>query len=150
RPRATRLLLWVALAAPAALAFAGPLAAVEKKDESNRLKVDYSVWSLAFAPDGKTLLTGGDNDYVKVWSPAARKELAAIRGHSRPITAVACSADGALWASASVDTTVVVWDAAKREEAFTLKGHTGAVRAAAFSPDGQTLATGAEDKTVRL
>ncbi len=73
-----------------------------------------------------------------------------MRGHTRAVSSVAFSPDGARLATGSWDKTVKLWDAALGEEITTLPGHTPAVYSVAFSPDGARLATGSWDKTVKL
>ena len=73
-----------------------------------------------------------------------------LEGHTRWVTSVAFSPDGALLASASRDNTVRVWDAATGAAVKTLEGHTQEVMSVAFSPDGALLASASWDNTVRV
>jgi WD40 repeat protein len=126
----------------ALLALAGGRAELHAQPQAAKsapLTTGSEVWSLAYSPDGKTLVTSGDSDYVKLWEVAIRKERTALRGHNKVVGCVAFSSDGTRWATGSGDTTVVVWDAAKREELFTLKGHSADIAGVAFAPDGKTL-----------
>jgi WD40 repeat protein len=79
-----------------------------------------------------------------------RRELAVLRGHTRPVISAAFSADGTRIVSASADKSVRVWDPATGNEIAVLKGHTGPVNSAAFSPDGTCIVSASADKTVRL
>src|SRR5262249_1488256 len=54
------------------------------------------VLSVAFAPDGQTLASGGWDRTVKLWNVATGKELATLRGHTRQVWSVAFSPDGRL------------------------------------------------------
>ena len=74
-------------------------------------------------------------------------ELKALRGHTRPILAVAYSPDGRQIATGSADHSVKVWDAATGRAVFTFKRDTFTV---AFSPDSRRLASAGRDGTVRL
>jgi WD40 repeat protein len=113
--------------------------------------------SAVFTPDGKTLAAlaaEGKPDkpvgVVRLWDVAGRKEVAVLRGHTGPITALALSPDGRTLATAGGDGTVRLWDVAARKERALLKGHTGAVSCLAFSADGDTLASAGADRMVRL
>src|SRR5262245_9341836 len=70
---------------------------------------DYR-WSLAFSPDGKTLIGGGESGAVTVWDLARKKKGVAIRRHDGKIgdAAVAVSPDGKMFATGSADKTVVL------------------------------------------
>jgi WD40 repeat protein len=72
-----------------------------------------------------------------------------LRGHARPVTALAFSPDGAALASGSKDQAVRLWDLSTGESRVFL-GHEDGVRALAFSPDGAVLASGGEDHTLRV
>jgi WD40 repeat protein len=111
---------------------------------------DHTIWSLAFAPDGKTLLTGNFSGILGFW-PVQRGDPRPdlVQGHQRLISAVVYSADGQTFASAGLDRVVRVWDSASRAARFTFEGHTGWVRALAYSPDGEALFSAGDDRTVR-
>ena len=108
------------------------------------------VLSLAFSPDGKILVTGGENAGVKIWDATTYQQLAQLEGHTAGVSAIAFSPNGRIIATGSDDRTVKLWDAATHQELATLKGHTGGIYAITFSPDGKTIATGGADFTVKL
>ncbi|MEU7853117.1 WD40 repeat domain-containing protein [Nonomuraea sp. NPDC049141] len=102
---------------------------------------------LAFAPDGRTLLSEG-LDGLRFWDVASRREIA----HERNLRSAAISADGRLLAAAQ-DKSLVFWDMARRQETgprITAPGHTDVITALALSPDGKTVATSGSDNRVRL
>jgi WD40 repeat protein/tRNA A-37 threonylcarbamoyl transferase component Bud32 len=66
------------------------------------------VRSLAYGQGGR-LASAGDDRAVRVWDPEGR-ELLALRGHTKRLSAVAFSPDGHRLASADDDGTVKVWD----------------------------------------
>lgn len=108
------------------------------------------VNSVAFAPNGKRIVTGCRDGTAKVWESETGKELLTLKGHSFEIFSVAFSSDGERIVTASRDTTAKVWDASVGTEVHALKGHEGRVFAAAFGPDGQRIVTGGQDKTARV
>jgi len=70
-----------------------------------------AVRTIAFSPDGKTLVTAGDDTIIRVWDAATLKWIFGKTGHSAPVYSVAFSSDGNLLASASWDGTVQIWNA---------------------------------------
>jgi WD40 repeat protein len=74
------------------------------------------VWSVAFARDGKTLVSGSDDHTIKFWDPVNGDQRLTLRGHEGRISTVAFSPDGTTLATASWDGTVRLWRAAARNE----------------------------------
>lgn len=67
------------------------------------------VYALAWSPDGKGIVSGGDDNSARVWSAATGQTELVYSGHSGIVFKVAWSPDGKYIASASVDGTVQVW-----------------------------------------
>ena len=78
---------------------------------------DGGVTSVAFAPDGRRIVSGSDDKTVRVWDADTGAELACLRGHEDGVTSVAFDPDGRRIVSGSEDKTVRVWDAADRRRA---------------------------------
>ena len=108
------------------------------------------VESVAFSPDGKTLVSGSKDKTMRLWDVTTGKHKKTVKGHQKSIDSIAFSADGRLLATASRDNTVCLWDAITGTHKKTLKGHTAAVNGAAFSPDGRTIVSWSNDRTIRL
>jgi tetratricopeptide (TPR) repeat protein len=100
---------------------------------------DDTVYSVAFNPDGKHIVSGSDNGTIKVWDAVSGKELMSVRGQTLRQQSVAFSPDGKRIISGSADGMVKVWDVATGMEVMTLRGYGLAI---AFSPDGKIIASG--------
>jgi WD40 repeat protein len=108
------------------------------------------VWDVAFAPDGRSVVSASGDRTIKLWDLTTGAERATLRGHTDQVDAVAFSPDGKLLASASHDRTVRLWDLATLKEHSVFQGHASRVTSVAFTPDGHWLASGSYDKTVRM
>ena len=109
-----------------------------------------NVWSVAFSPDGKTLVSSGYDGRVIVWSVDEKKSTATLEKHKGWCRSVAFHPQGKHFATAGEDGTTVVWDLEGPKENKEWKAHEAAIYHLAFSPDGNTLATASTDKTVKL
>jgi RNA polymerase sigma factor (sigma-70 family) len=128
-------------------------------DGRERLRTDGEpdvLWAAAFSADGKSVVTAGMGDHVRVWDAMTGKQRVALESHpggSRPdlLGTVAFSPDGKRVASVGDGAAVHVWDLTTRAELAGLpEGHQAAVGALAYTPDGQTLASAGSDHTIRL
>jgi len=108
-----------------------------------------SVNSVAITPDGKVLVSGGDNT-VRLWSLPGGEPLGTLSGHTGTVNQVAVSPDGSVAASASSDKTVKLWSLPGGAPLTSLAGHTSSVMSVAFGPDGTVLFSGGIDNTIRV
>ncbi|MFW9261927.1 NB-ARC domain-containing protein [Nostoc sp. CALU 546] len=111
---------------------------------------DNWVRTVAFSPDGKTLVSCSDDHTVKIWDVDSQKQLMKLDGHNSWVRSVAFSHDGKIVASASSDKTIRLWDLDTQKCWEILEDHNDFVRSVVFSPDGKILASGSADQTVRL
>jgi WD40 repeat protein len=100
------------------------------------LEYDSAVWSVAFSPDGRWLVSTHGDGSILVWDVANRELKANLRQHSGAVRAVAFSPDGKRLASGSDDQSVIFWSAANGQKESVLTTHQTTVGAVAFSPDG--------------
>ncbi|MDJ0554382.1 MAG: serine/threonine-protein kinase [Microcoleaceae cyanobacterium MO_207.B10] len=105
------------------------------------LKGHYGgVYSVAFTPDGQTIVSGSNDTTVKLWNVRTGELLNTLKGHSRGVFSVAISPNGKILATASGDGTVKLWNLHTGKLLDSLCGY----YPVQFSPDGQTLVSGGE------
>jgi len=108
------------------------------------------VWSVAYSPDGKRIVSGSFDQTVRIWDAVTGDELMVLRGHEKRVFSVAYSPDGKRIISGSYDGSIRVWDAEEGAEIRSLAGHDARIEAVAFSPDGKSIASGSWDNTVKI
>jgi WD40 repeat protein len=126
--------------------------AVEKYLTENGGREGYHVWSVAFAPDGRTLALGTDRGGVVLWDRTSGETPRRLPVQAA-VKAMAFTADGGLLAALD-GSRVRVWEPATGRTVSTLRGHQRRVTCLAFAPGGASgrapwLLTGSEDETVR-
>ncbi len=110
----------------------------------------YSVFDVAFSPDGKRLASCSLDSTARIWDVATGETLQVLKGHTNGVHGLGWSADGKHLATASMDGTGRIWNTETGASEAELTGHQGPAMTAAWSPDGRTVATGCNDKVVRL
>ncbi|MDQ2800882.1 MAG: WD40 repeat domain-containing protein, partial [Armatimonadota bacterium] len=148
--------------------------ALRAQDNAPMLALDpgghtATVTQVLWSPDGKQVISVGDDKAIRVWEAATGRPLRTIRGQ------VGAGPDGKLYTSAisrdgqtlavSVPTRRVNGDnfsfiirlvdlqsgrIAGVLPAGSSEGHTNIILSLAFSPDGKYLASGSADNTIRL
>lgn len=109
------------------------------------------VWTVAYAPNGETLASGGMDRLVRIWDIETGRMLKALRGHTRDIRQAAYSADGQILATASEDRTIRLWNPTTGDTIkllFTRYDHS--VCSISFSPDGLMLARAGHNKDIKI
>ncbi|MDI6790330.1 MAG: caspase family protein [Thermodesulfobacteriota bacterium] len=113
----------------------------------------HEVSSVAFSPDGKQIISGGNmKNSLKLWDIATGREIRAFIGDADTIYSVAFSPDGRYVLSGSANHTMKLWDLTTAKEIRAFTGHTKdeLIHSVAFSPDGRHVLSGGSDKTLKL
>lgn len=98
---------------------------------------------IAFAPDGKTLVSNGGDGRVHLWEVATGREVGCRETEQwKTPQVIAFSADGKTVAAGDRDfeTWMCVWDVAGRKVCHIHKDKDHLLSPVTFSPDGRTLA----------
>ncbi len=104
------------------------------------------VNSLAFSPDGQTLVSAGADSTIKLWHVGAQDLIDILHKHNGMVRCVAFTPDGRMLATGGDDRTIMFWDLMQRQVATALSLEDTAAHSLALSPDGQTLITGSYRK----
>lgn len=120
------------------------------------------VRTVAFSPNGKMILSAGNDNTIKLWSFAAEADgkaaagdlVKSLRGHASWVRSAVFSPDGHWVLSGGLDAKAKLWSIAGYEEVRVfqervLQGHANAILAAAFAKDGRRVVTASRDRTTR-
>lgn len=110
------------------------------------------VFTAVFDHSSRLLLTGSDDQLVKIWSTETGYLQHTLRGHDSDITEIVKHPTRPIIVSASSDTTLRVWDVESGAALHVLDGGSKEVNAVQFSPcpDRPYLVSGGADGSVRL
>jgi RNA polymerase sigma factor (sigma-70 family) len=103
--------------------------------------------SVCYSPDGKVVVSGGNDGKVHVWNPETGKEIQSWGGH-QVVFEVAVAPNNKTLAVAAHDG-LFLCEIGGGDKPRQL-GNQKNVATAAFSPDGKYLAAGSYDETLRL
>ncbi|CAB0011603.1 unnamed protein product, partial [Nesidiocoris tenuis] len=93
-----------------------------------------AIYCILFDRSGLYLITGADDDLVKVWSVVDGRLLNSFRGAEAEITDLAISYDNTLVAAGSLDKIIRVWNLQYGYPVATLASHSGSITNLIFSP----------------
>ena len=105
-------------------------ASLELKAEKQSAHSDL-VFSVAFSPDGKTIVSGSRDQTLKVWDAGTLA--------SPPDPSPSPNLSAPTLAAASLEL-----------KAEKQSAHSGTIWSVGFSPDGKTIVSGSSDKTLKV
>ncbi len=106
------------------------------------------IESVAFTPDGATVLTGGLEGTARLWDAQTGTEIHRFEG-GKIVQSITFAPDGATVLTGGNDGTARLWDVQTGAEIRRFEGG-GIVQSIAFAPDGATVFTGGLGGTARL
>jgi WD40 repeat protein len=108
------------------------------------------VWSLALAPDGKTLASSGGTNEIVIWDTRTWKDVTTLRDTRLGVVCIAFSPDGKYLAATGFQEPARVYDTSTWKIRQKLMGIDHSTRCVTFSPDSNTLATSGFSNLVAL
>ena len=108
------------------------------------------VYSVAFSPDSRRLVTTAEDGIARVWDTATGARLHDLVGHASRVLCAVFSPDGKRIATGGHDHNVRLWDAETFDQVARLSGHESWVYSLAWRADSQLLVSGSGDSTVRI
>ena len=104
--------------------------------------------SVSFSPDGTKIVSGSNDDIIKIWDRRNGSLINTIEEEDK-VNTISFSPDGTKIASGSDNKTLKLWSLDGRV-IHTFEGHTNGVEKATFSPDGKIIAAVSYNDTVIL
>ena len=100
-----------------------------------------TVCAIAVSRDGKWVVSGTGDGWVRVWNAESHSKVTKVRGHRDWVRAFDVSPDGTRIATGSDDCTLCVWSLSTTQRLLGPFKHDAWVAAVKFSPDGRLIAT---------
>jgi len=107
------------------------------------------VTTVAYSLDGTKIVTGGNDDKVKIWSSTGTL-LFTCTGHTGDITNVKITPDNNFVVSSSKDDKIKIWNISTGTLVQTISGHTYDVNGIDISPDGTKIVSASSDSTCKI
>jgi WD40 repeat protein len=102
-----------------------------------------AIACLTLTPDGKRLVTGGEDNTIRLWDPATGKEVQRLPGLGKAVRSMACAPDGKTLAVGGYPASVHLVDLKTGgERKLAEGGKEDWIAALAFSRDGKLLTWG--------
>jgi len=108
------------------------------------------VAGVALTPDGRTIVTAGEDRTLRMWDAPSGACVRVLTGHDDKLTSVCLAPDAVTAVSGSEDQTVRVWDLASGRCARVLEGHTDRITGVAIAEDGTLAVSGSWDGTLGI
>lgn len=108
-----------------------------------------TVFGIEFSRDGKQIVSGAADKFVKIHDVATGQHVRSFEGHTHHVMDVSWQADGSTLVSAGADDAIKVWNVETGEQIRTIAGYTKQVTSISFSGIGGNVISSGGDKTVR-
>jgi len=115
---------------------------------------DRGFRTVAWSPDGKSLLTAGADAAARIWNIAAKEPVLTFREHAHLLSSAVWSPDGRRIVSKDWSGVVLIWEAATGRVLHNLRCPAGGIPGKQYdvgwSPQGDRIAAGGSDGAVMV
>ena len=109
-----------------------------------------TVFSIEFSRDGKFMVSGAADKFVKQFEVETGKLVRAYEGHTHHVLGVSWKGDGSRIASAGADNAIKIWNVETGEQHRTIQNYTKQVTAIHFIGASDNIISAGGDKTVKM
>eukprot|EP00164_Ancoracysta_twista_P003071 GFYU01004095.1.p1 GENE.GFYU01004095.1~~GFYU01004095.1.p1 ORF type:complete len:558 (+),score=175.92 GFYU01004095.1:142-1815(+) len=109
-----------------------------------------AINSLTYNSSGSTIVSGGDDNAVKLINSTIGCESTTLNGAVKPVMSASISLQDEFILGCSNDNAARIWNAHTCRVRHTLTGHQGKVLDGTFSTDGKHVMTGSSDRTIKV
>ncbi|HOE66378.1 MAG TPA: serine/threonine-protein kinase [Candidatus Hydrogenedentes bacterium] len=109
-----------------------------------------AVNALSVIADGKYLLSGSEDNTLRLWELASGRCMRIYEGHTGSVDAIAVSANGQFAVSASRDRSFRIWDLMAGKCVRVIETHRDATRSVCLAPNGRQILTRGADNSLQL
>lgn len=108
------------------------------------------VSSIDYSPDGQFVVTGSEDQTVRVWDAETGEQVSLLTGHTDRVVRANYSPDGRYIISTAPDDTVRIWDTPTSDRQAVLLANLQEATRLAYRPDGRFIAAAYDDNIIRV
>ncbi|MDB5347239.1 MAG: domain, G-beta repeat [Schlesneria sp.] len=109
-----------------------------------------TVFGIEFSRDGKYLVSGAADKFVKQFEVETGKLVRSYEGHTHHVLGVSWKGDGSRIASAGADNAIKIWNVETGEQHRTIQNYSKQVTSIHFIGATDNVISGGGDKTVKM
>lgn len=109
-----------------------------------------AVFGIAITSDGRSVVTCGADQTVRVWDTATGQQRFQMRGHQGAVHAIALNQDDTIAVSTGADGTIRLWDIVGGRQLKQLTRFDATMYAVSMHRNGKHLITGGADRRIRV
>ena len=107
-----------------------------------------SIYSLSINPSGTLLVSGGTENFIRMWDPRSCTKVGKLKGHMENVRALVLSPDGTQLISGSTDGSVKLWSIGQQRCVATFRNHNQGVWAIAVNDSWTKFYSGGRESTL--